>query len=85
MAETNDDRYSLRYFLAECVRFREAFGTKAFWALPLEQRRRALFGIQLVAGRCRTTNEEEESDLLIALECHTREYIQRAHLMRCAP
>jgi hypothetical protein len=41
----NPTKFTLEYFFSQIVEFRQMFGTKSFWARPIEQREQACFAI----------------------------------------
>ena len=68
---------TFEYFCAEVMRFREMFGTIAFWELPVEKRRRAMDGLTYVMIKC----EGDWEEIVLIWDCHIGEYLRRARLI----
>lgn len=74
--------FTFDYFRSECLRFREMFGTKTFWELPVEKRRRAMDGLTYVMMKCGGATDEE---IILLWDCHIGEYLRRARLIGVTP
>ena len=76
MSETG--KYTLDYLRQEAVRFMNLMGTKTFWALPIEQRQRAIEGLGYVY-----LHTEGSTDLSFPVfDVMVREYEKRSVLVQ---